>query len=80
MARKAESIPLSDIESYILRFGPLSSAQINDHFGFAHHSLGTRLKKSIVLKSIMVPCHQYRKGRTWVWWHINGNKPEGVTE
>lgn len=75
MLRRTESTPLTEIEARILRFGPLTSAQIKQHFGASPGSnLCDRLNQSKVLR-------QFHKTRQkLLWYHIDGRKPEGVTE
>lgn len=75
MARANERIDMQKVESHVLKFGPLTTQQVSKQFGVARHtSLTCKLKLVPTLKSI-------RSGKAGlVWYHINGVKPEGVTE
>ena len=80
MSRKAERLNMQDVEAYILRFGPLTSPQIRTHFGCDSGNFRSIMKKSKVLRSSTKGSGTYSRFRSLIWYHIDGNKPEGVTE
>lgn len=70
MLRKGERTSIEALESYVLRFGPLTHAQIRVHFGFTENgNFLQNLKKAAKLKSLN------KNGKAKVWYHVDGNKP-----
>lgn len=75
MLSRNDRVPLSAIEARILRFGPLTTTQLKQHFNVSRcSSLCDRLKDSKMLKSV------HKTQQILLWYHVDGRKPEGVTE
>ena len=75
MLSKSDRVPLSTIEARILRFGPLTTTQLKQHFHVSQcSSLSDRLKDSKMLKSV------HKTQQILLWYHVDGRKPEGITE
>ncbi len=80
MRSKREQINMEHVVAYVLRFGPLTSAQVNSHFGENHSgALVGKMKREPQLKHLLLRNVSTGK-RTLLWYHIEGRKPEGVME
>lgn len=81
MRSKREQVSMEHVIAYLLRFGPLTSGQVNQHFGDNHSGgLIDKMKREPQLKHLLLRNHVSTGKRTLLWYHVEGRKPKEIEE